>query len=62
MELSPDINGDGKVSIGDLAIVAANYGKTSADSDWEQAKRADVNGDGKIDVKDLAFIAQKILK
>jgi len=61
VELSPDINGDGKVSIGDLAIVAANYGKTSADSDWEQAKRADVNGDGKIDVDDLALIAKKIL-
>ncbi|MFX3635374.1 MAG: family 20 glycosylhydrolase [Candidatus Pristimantibacillus sp.] len=62
VELTPDINNDGKVSVGDLAIVAANYGKTAADSDWAQAKRADVNGDGKIDVVDLAFIAQKILE
>ncbi|OAB46856.1 family 20 glycosylhydrolase [Paenibacillus antarcticus] len=62
VEMSPDINGDGKVSVGDLAIVAANYGKTSADSDWNQAKRADVNGDGKIDITDLAIIAQKILE
>ncbi|OAB46855.1 cohesin domain-containing protein [Paenibacillus antarcticus] len=62
VELSPDINGDGKVSIGDLAVVAANYGKTNTDSDWNQVKRSDVNGDGKIDINDLALIAQKILE
>ncbi|MFX3635375.1 MAG: Ig-like domain-containing protein [Candidatus Pristimantibacillus sp.] len=61
-ELTPDLNNDGKVSVGDLGIVAAHYGKTSADSDWEQAKRADVNGDGKVDISDLSFIAQKILE
>lgn len=55
-----DINGDGKVSIGDLAIVAANYGKTSADSDWNQAKRADVNHDGKVDLEDLVLVARNI--
>ncbi|WP_458631397.1 family 20 glycosylhydrolase [Paenibacillus sp. CMAA1364] len=62
VELSPDINGDGKVSIGDLAIVAANYGKTKTDIAWEQVKKADVNGDGKIDINDLAIIARKILE
>jgi hypothetical protein len=56
-----DINHDNKISIGDLGIVAANYGKTSASPDWEQVKRADVTGDGKIDISDLAFVASKIM-
>lgn len=57
-----DLNGDNKVSIGDLAIVAASYGKTEADSDWEQYKKADVNQDGIVDINDLAFVAKKILE
>ncbi|NOV03691.1 immunoglobulin-like domain-containing protein [Paenibacillus planticolens] len=57
-----DLNSDGKVSIGDLAIVAAWYGKTSADPNWEQYKAADMNGDGKIDIVDLAAVANKILQ
>jgi len=57
-----DLNGDGKVSIGDLAVAAAAYGMTSASPGWDQAKRADLNGDNKIDIADLALIAQQILK
>lgn len=30
-----DVNGDQRISIGDLAIIGANYGKTSADADWD---------------------------
>lgn len=60
-EPTKDLNGDGKVSIGDLAIVAANYGRTSADPDWDKAKRADINGDGKIDLTDLVLIAKDIV-
>lgn len=56
--LPGDVNQDGKVSIGDLAIVAANYGKTSADADWEQVKHLDVKADGRIDIEDLVFIAR----
>lgn len=56
-----DVNGDKKVSIGDLAIVAANYGKTSASPDWEQAKRADVDGDGDVDLDDLVKVAFNIV-
>ncbi|WP_136606235.1 beta-N-acetylglucosaminidase domain-containing protein [Paenibacillus dokdonensis] len=59
--VSGDINNDGKVSIGDLAIIAANYGKSSQSPDWQQAKKADINGDGVIDLSDLAFVAQKII-
>ncbi|WP_314590352.1 glycosyl hydrolase family 95 catalytic domain-containing protein [Paenibacillus terrigena] len=57
----PDVNGDGKVTIGDLAIVASHYGKNTSSPDWQQAKRADINGDGKIDITDLATVAGKIL-
>lgn len=57
---SGDLNGDGKVSIGDLGIVAAQYGKDSSSPDWQQAKRADLNGDGKIDIADLAAVASQM--
>ncbi|MHA0856129.1 cohesin domain-containing protein [Paenibacillus sp. CMAA1364] len=62
VELSPDINGDGKVSIGDLAIVASNYGKTEADVDWDQVKHMDLDGDKKIDIVELTIIARQILE
>ncbi|WP_422658870.1 endo-beta-N-acetylglucosaminidase [Paenibacillus sp. EC2-1] len=61
-EPSGDINHDGKVSIGDLAMIAANYGKTSDSADWVQIKHMDVNSDGKIDILDLSFVARKILE
>ncbi|MDR6882493.1 hypothetical protein J2X61_004274 [Bacillus sp. 3255] len=57
-----DINHDNRVSIGDLGIVAANYGKTSGSPDWESIKHLDSNHDGKIDITDLAFIARKIIE
>ncbi|MFD0620079.1 dockerin type I domain-containing protein [Paenibacillus sp. GCM10027629] len=57
-----DINGDGKISIGDLAIVAQYYGRTSADPNWNQVKHADINGDGKIDITDLSMVARRILE
>lgn len=57
-----DLNGDLKVTIGDLAILAKYYGKSSADSDWEQFKWVDLNGDDKIDIADLVFIAKLILE
>ncbi|NOV04364.1 Ig-like domain-containing protein [Paenibacillus planticolens] len=56
-----DINNDGKVSIGDLAIVAKYYGKSSTDADWDAYKFADLNHDGVIDIADLAMIARWIL-
>ncbi|MDQ6423283.1 endo-alpha-N-acetylgalactosaminidase family protein [Paenibacillus sp. LHD-117] len=56
-----DINVDGKVSIGDLAMVAAHYGKDSTHPDWNAIKRVDVDKDGKIDLDDLVLIANKII-
>lgn len=57
-----DVNGDGKISIGDLAMVAAHYGKTSDSPDWEQIKHLDFTNNGSIDIFDLAFIAQRIIE
>lgn len=57
-----DFNNDNKVSVGDLGIMAANYGKDSSSPDWEQVKQADLNGDGKIDIVDLVMQAKKIKK
>ncbi|UJF31747.1 glycosyl hydrolase 115 family protein [Paenibacillus hexagrammi] len=56
-----DVNSDGRYSVGDLAIVAAAYGKTSADPNWSSYMNADLNNDGKIDIEDLAAMAIKIL-
>jgi hypothetical protein len=51
--ISGDANGDGKVDVGDLGILAANYGLT-ADATWA---KGDFNGDGAVDVGDLGILA-----
>ena len=51
--LPGDANGDGAVDVGDLGILAANYGTTS-DATWELG---DFNGDGAVDVGDLGILA-----
>ncbi|TVY05563.1 pectinesterase family protein [Paenibacillus cremeus] len=58
---SGDLNGDGKVDIYDLGKLAANYGKTSASTDWNDLKYADFNNDGKLDIVDLVAIAKLII-
>lgn len=55
-----DVNHDGKVTIGDLAIVAAHYGKTKDSPDWNTIKSADVTGNGIIDIEDLVRVAKQI--
>lgn len=60
--VSGDLNGDGKISIGDLGIAASHYGKDSTSPDWNKAKIADLNKDGKIDISDLAAIATKLVE
>jgi hypothetical protein len=47
-----DANGDGAVDVGDLGILAANYGGT--DKGWTQG---DFNGDHLVDVGDLGILA-----
>lgn len=56
-----DLNNDGTIDVGDLAIVAYYYGKDSMSEDWDEAKIADVNGDNQVDISDLAYVAIKIL-
>jgi len=56
-----DMNNDGKYSIGDLAIIAANYGKTSVSPDWSKIAIGDIDHNQVIDIDDLAWIANKIL-
>ncbi|NOU98866.1 family 43 glycosylhydrolase [Paenibacillus planticolens] len=57
-----DINADGKVTIGDIAIAAAAYGKNTTSPDWNLVQKADLNHDGVIDIADLAIIASAILQ
>ncbi|WP_157272695.1 cohesin domain-containing protein [Paenibacillus daejeonensis] len=56
-----DLNNDDRVSVGDLALVAKAYGKTSDSPDWNQFKAYDLNQDGVIDIEDLVALARLIL-
>lgn len=46
-----DVNSDGTVTIQDLAILIANYGRTTA-----TRPQGDLNGDGKVTIQDLAIL------
>jgi hypothetical protein len=48
-----DANGDKKVDVSDLGILAANYGMTSGAT----LAQGDFNGDGAVDVSDLGILA-----
>jgi PKD repeat protein len=50
-----DINGDGKIDIMDIAIVAIAFGSDPSLPNWDP--RADLNGDGKVDITDVAMVA-----
>lgn len=56
-----DYNTDGRVSIGDLALMIKGYGKTSQSGDWNAFKQYDLNNDGKIDIVDLSTLARMII-
>jgi hypothetical protein len=49
---SADINGDGKIDIADLSILAANYGQTG-----RSLTQGDINGDGSTNILDLSILA-----
>jgi GH43 family beta-xylosidase len=59
---SPDVNSDGKVSIGDLGILAFSYGLSSSSPNWAQVQKLDLNNDGVIDIVDLAALARAIIQ
>lgn len=50
-----DVNGDGKIDIMDIAIVAKAFGSDPTLPNWDP--RADLNGDGKVDIMDIAMVA-----
>jgi hypothetical protein len=55
--LSTDINGDGKVDIIDIAVVARGFGSTSGKPNWNPI--ADVNGNDVINIIDIATVAKE---
>ena len=57
-----DINDDGVINVGDLAIASYYYAAEEGDPNWDAAKIADVNNNGKVDLEDLVFIALEMFK
>jgi len=51
-----DLNGDGKVDMRDIAIVAKAFNTIPGDQNWNPI--ADLNGDGRVDMKDIAIVAK----
>jgi len=51
-----DLNGDRRVNMKDVAIVAYSFGSTPGTERWNPI--ADVNGDNKVDMKDVAVTAR----
>jgi hypothetical protein len=54
--VGPDINGDGKVDMTDIAIAGRAFGTVPGDARWNPL--ADVNLDGKVDLRDIALISK----
>lgn len=54
-----DVNGDGKVNVSDITMVAAHI-KNEKPLTKEQQENADINKDGKINVADLSAIAAQV--
>ncbi|SDC94795.1 hypothetical protein SAMN02799630_01818 [Paenibacillus sp. UNCCL117] len=50
-----------QAGVGDLAILAANYGATNGSPHWETLRIFDLNQDGRLDIADLVAIARRIL-
>jgi hypothetical protein len=56
VRLLGDVNGDGRVDMKDIAMVARAFGSTSSSPNWNPA--ADINGDGTVSMKDIAIVAR----
>ena len=57
-----DVNRDGVINVGDLAIVVYYNTKNSDSDDWLEARIADVNNNGVIDILDIAYVASRIVE
>ena len=51
-----DINGDGKVNLQDLVLLAYSYGSRPGEARWNP--NADIKGDGIVDLADLTILAK----
>ena len=51
-----DVNGDGRVDLKDLALVARAFGSNPTSPNWNPA--ADINGDGVVNMKDIGLVAR----
>ena len=49
-----DLNGDGAVTVSDIGIMIANFGRAEGGPDWNPD--ADLNGDGVITVSDIGLV------
>jgi len=56
IRLLGDVNGDGRVDLKDLALVARAFGSTPTSPNWNPA--ADINGDGQVNMKDIALVVR----
>ncbi|MEM2912598.1 MAG: CARDB domain-containing protein, partial [Candidatus Bathyarchaeia archaeon] len=53
-----DVNGDGKIDLKDIALVARAFGTRDGNPKWDP--RCDINGDGKVDIRDLLLVARRL--
>jgi parallel beta-helix repeat protein len=56
VRLVGDVNGDGRVDLKDMALVAHAFGSTPTSPNWNPA--ADLNGDGTVNMQDIALAAR----
>ena len=60
-DLTGDVNGDGRVGVGDMGVIVYNMGKNSSSTAWPRIKAADINDDGLIGEYDLDFLGTRIM-
>ena len=56
VRLKGDVNGDGRIDLKDIALVARAFGSTPGSPNWNPA--ADINGDGIVNMKDMALVVR----
>ena len=58
VRLPGDVNGDGRVDIRDIALVARAFGSTPTSPNWNPA--ADISGDGIVNMQDITLVARHL--